>query len=419
MNKEKRTLPNGWKWVRLGGKKGIAKIVNGSTPSTDIPEYWNGDILWATPSDLGQLKSIYIEDTERKITKAGLKSCSTTLLPVGTVLLTSRAPVGNLAIAQKPLCTNQGFKSFIPYEGVNGLYLYFAIKYIIPDIQKKSHGNTFVEITKEFTQDFEVPFPPTVDEQIKIAEELEHRLEEVQRMKEAAIKEKDAIAAMQGAILKEVFPFKEGDKLPDGWEWEQLGKIAKLKNGINFDSSQVGTGVLTVDVYNMYTTNVYPNLGNLYRVNTNISDERLLKEKDILFVRSSVKKEGVGWSTVFSGHTEPVCFCGFLIRARLMNTKQIVPEYVVYYFRKDSVRRKFIAASGQSTITNINQENLKRVLIPIPRRLEKQLEIVDVLNCKFSEVDKFEDMIKRKVEAIEAMQGAVLREVFDFHEVRN
>ena len=159
MKNEKRKLPEGWLWKKLGGKKGVANIINGSTPSTDNPEYWAGDILWATPSDLGKLNSIHIDDTERKITKAGLDSCSTTLLPVGTVLLTSRAPVGNLAITKNPICTNQGFKSFIPKEEINSLYLYFAIKKIVPAIQKQSHGNTFTEITKELVQNFENPFP--------------------------------------------------------------------------------------------------------------------------------------------------------------------------------------------------------------------------------------------------------------------
>lgn len=107
--------------------------------------------------DIGRLKSIYIDHTERKITHAGLNSCSTTLLPAGSVLLTSRAPVGNLAIAKHSICTNQGFKSFIAKEGINNLYLYFAIKKIVPEIQKLSHGNTFKEVTKETVKKFKIP----------------------------------------------------------------------------------------------------------------------------------------------------------------------------------------------------------------------------------------------------------------------
>lgn len=209
MKNEKRKLPEGWLWKKLGGKKGVANIINGSTPSTDNPEYWAGDILWATPSDLGKLNSIHIDDTERKITKAGLDSCSTTLLPVGTVLLTSRAPVGNLAITKNPICTNQGFKSFIPKEEINSLYLYFAIKKIVPAIQKQSHGNTFTEITKELVQNFEIPFPPTLDDQIRIASELERKMAEIEKMCQAADKQLEAVEALPGAILRVAFDFEE------------------------------------------------------------------------------------------------------------------------------------------------------------------------------------------------------------------
>jgi type I restriction enzyme S subunit len=158
---------------------------------------------------LGKLHSIYIENSERKITKAALNSCSTTLLPVGMILLTSRAPVGNLAIANKPLCTNQGFKSFIPKEGINSSYFYFAIKKIIPEIQKMSHGNTFTEITKELIQDFEIPLPPMPADQDKIATDLEHKMAKIENTRHAAEKQLEAIKMLPGAILREVFDFEE------------------------------------------------------------------------------------------------------------------------------------------------------------------------------------------------------------------
>jgi type I restriction enzyme S subunit len=210
MNEHKRrNLPGGWRWEKLGGNKGVAEIINGSTPTTNNPEYWDGDILWATPSDLGKLNSIYIDDTERRITKAGLDSCSATLLSVGTVLLTSRAPVGNLAITKKPICTNQGFKSFIPKEEIDSLYLYFAIRKIVPGIQKQSHGNTFTEITKELVQNFEIPISPSLDGQIRIATELERKMAEIEKMRQAADNQLEAIGALSGAILRVAFDFEE------------------------------------------------------------------------------------------------------------------------------------------------------------------------------------------------------------------
>lgn len=121
-----QTLPKGWKMVKLGE---IAQIISGSTPRTNVSEYWDGDITWMTPADLSKFNSIEIYDSARKITEGGYKSCSTTMLPAGTVLFSSRAPIGHLAIAGKEMCTNQGFKSLIPCEKANSFYLYFILKH--------------------------------------------------------------------------------------------------------------------------------------------------------------------------------------------------------------------------------------------------------------------------------------------------
>jgi type I restriction enzyme S subunit len=123
----RKALPKGWKWVKLGE---AADVISGSTPRTNVPEYWNGDIVWVTPADLSNLGTIEINDSQRKITKEGYESCSTTILPAGTVLLSSRAPIGHLAITGKEMCTNQGFKSLIPKKSLHSYYLYFVLKHL-------------------------------------------------------------------------------------------------------------------------------------------------------------------------------------------------------------------------------------------------------------------------------------------------
>ena len=217
-----------WTTKKLGGKNGITEIVNGSTPSTDDPSNWNGDIFWATPTDIGKLKSIYITDTQRKITQKGFNSCSTKIIPPYSILMTSRAPVGNLAINIVPLCTNQGFKSFIVTEAIDSHYLFFYLKHIIPRIEKDSHGNTFTEITKNQVEKIEIMLPPTKSEQRSIANGIKKKFATVEQMRQAASKQKEVVEALQGALLREVFPYKEGDKLPEGWKWEKIDNIAKV-----------------------------------------------------------------------------------------------------------------------------------------------------------------------------------------------
>lgn len=203
-----KKLPNGWIIKKLGGKDGVAEIVNGATPSTDEPSCWGGTILWATPTDMGKLDSMYITDTERKITKVGYDSCSTTLVPAYSILMTSRAPVGNMAINTVPICTNQGFKSIVLKGNVDVYYLFYFIKSIIAQIQKDSHGNTFTEIGKEKVEDIDVPLPKTIEEQKRISKNIMEKFEKANKLQRAAQKQFEAAEALPNSVLREVFNFK-------------------------------------------------------------------------------------------------------------------------------------------------------------------------------------------------------------------
>ena len=139
----------------------FCKIVNGSTPSTLKPEYWDGDISWITPKDMSFLTGRYIASGQRNITEEGYRSCSTTLLPEGTVLLTSRAPIGYLGISKGTVCTNQGFKSLIcdPTKAIPE-FLYYLLSTKVNYLQSIAGGSTFKELSKEQIGSMEVDLPP-------------------------------------------------------------------------------------------------------------------------------------------------------------------------------------------------------------------------------------------------------------------
>ncbi|WP_300639821.1 restriction endonuclease subunit S [Nocardioides sp.] len=118
----------------------IAKIVSGATPKTGVAEYWDGDIEWATPADLGKLDGAYISATPRKLTDAGVKSCAATVLPAGSVLLSSRAPIGHVAINTVPMATNQGFKSLVLGPQVHAKFLYHWLKAKTGYLQSLGNG---------------------------------------------------------------------------------------------------------------------------------------------------------------------------------------------------------------------------------------------------------------------------------------
>jgi Restriction endonuclease S subunits len=159
--------------VKTAALGDIAEIVSGATPKTGVPEFWDGEVEWATPADLGKLDGPFISTTPRKITPAGVRSCATTVLPAGSVLLSSRAPIGHVAINTVPMATNQGFKSLIPHSMVDAKYLYYWLKSKTSYLQSLGNGATFKELSKKTTQQIEVPLPP-LPEQRRIAAILDH-----------------------------------------------------------------------------------------------------------------------------------------------------------------------------------------------------------------------------------------------------
>ena len=155
-----------WIKVRI---EDIGEVVGGSTPSTKNDKYYGGDIAWITPKDLSNFDGRFISSGERNITEAGLESCSARLLPKHTVLFTSRAPIGYIAIASNDLATNQGFKSIIPNEKIDYLFLYYLLKYNKDKIESVGSGTTFKEVSGASMKKIEVRIPQDKREQKRIA----------------------------------------------------------------------------------------------------------------------------------------------------------------------------------------------------------------------------------------------------------
>ena len=146
--------------------KDIAEVVNGSTPSTKENSYWDGNIPWITPKDLSAFSGRYISSGERNITKEGYLSCSTTLVPKNTILLTSRAPIGYLAIAKNDLCTNQGFKSLICNQSkILPLYMFYWLSTKIEFLKSISGGATFKELSKTSLENVVMDLPNILQQQ--------------------------------------------------------------------------------------------------------------------------------------------------------------------------------------------------------------------------------------------------------------
>lgn len=189
--------------------KEVTEIISGSTPSTNIKEYWNGNIFWITPKDLSGYKSKYIEKTNRTITKKGYDSCSTKLLPIYSVLMSSRAPIGYLVINKVPICTNQGFKSFkIKDENIlDAEYIYYQLKYIVNKIKQEGSGTTFDEISKTKAENITIKLPPK-KKQKQIVQEIESRFSVIDKLEEVIDSSIKKANHLRRSILKSAFEGK-------------------------------------------------------------------------------------------------------------------------------------------------------------------------------------------------------------------
>lgn len=161
-------IPQNWRWVRLGQ---VARIVGGGTPKTDHSEYYAGEgVPWLTPADLYGLTGKYVGRGRKDISDLGLKKSSAQLIPKGSVLFSSRAPIGYVAIAANPLSTNQGFKSCVPFVTEMNQYLYYFLKYAAREIEQKASGTTFKEVSGREVSLIMVPIPPLGEQRRIVAE---------------------------------------------------------------------------------------------------------------------------------------------------------------------------------------------------------------------------------------------------------
>ena len=166
-------LPESWMFARL---KHIGEVIGGGTPKTNIDEYWDGNIPWLTPADLSGYEDMHISTGARTITELGLKSSSAQLLPENSILYSSRAPIGYIAIAANPISTNQGFKSVVPNNSTMSPYLYYCLKARTSDIVRRATGTTFKEISGSEMAETIVPLPP-INEQQRIFDKASQLLE--------------------------------------------------------------------------------------------------------------------------------------------------------------------------------------------------------------------------------------------------
>lgn len=333
------------------------EIVSGATPSTTVKEYWDGRIFWATPKDVSALEGHFISDTARKLTESGLASCAATILPPNSVLFSSRAPIGHVAVNTVPMATNQGFKSFVPKpDRIDAKFLFHWLRANRSYLESLGVGATFKEVSKTIISRVEIPLPSLPDQR-HIATILDKA--------DALCAQRRAAIAKLDELLQSVFIEMFGDPAtnPKGWP---MRKIADLLDSVKYGSSDKATqeGEIPILRMNNLTYSGQIELSDLKYITAKQADEKYLVEPgDILFNRTN-SKELVGKTAVYDGPI-PMAYAGYLVRGRVNQSN--APEYISAFL--NSVWGKAILRNMCKNIVgmaNINAREFSSIELPVP-----------------------------------------------------
>lgn len=219
-------IPEDWQTVTLSEK---AEIRSGGTPSTSTPKFWGGDIPWCTPTDITELGGEkYLLSTNNKISKFGLQSSSAELIPPYSVIMTSRATIGECAINLMPVATNQGFKNLVPHADVDVEFLYYVMCVKKAQLSRLSAGSTFLEIGKAQLSSLQIQFPSTKAEQEAIAEVLSDADALIESLQQLIAKKRQIKQGTMQALLtgKQRLPNFNGE-----WSVKRLGEVFSISAG--------------------------------------------------------------------------------------------------------------------------------------------------------------------------------------------
>ena len=375
-----------WEQRKLGD---LADIVGGGTPSTSKSEYWNGDIDWYAPAEIAD--QIYVSSSQKKITQAGYDNSSAKMLPVGTVLFTSRAGIGKTAILAQKGCTNQGFQSIVPHEGQLDSYFIFSRT---DELKKYGEttgaGSTFVEVSGKQMARMELLMPPTLSEQQEIGRffaSLDSTITLHQRKLES-------MKLLKKSLLQKMFP-KSGETVPevrspgftDAWEQRKLDKIAN-----RYDNLRIP---VTASDRISGTTPYYGANGIQDYVKGFTHDgEFVLIAEDGANDLHNYPVQYVNGKVWVNNHAHVLQGINGLVDTRFLG----------YAFSQVNMEAILVGGSR----AKLNASDLMKIEIRLPRLMQEQQHIATFLHS----LDQTITLHQRKVEALQKLKKSLLQQMF-------
>ena len=373
----------------------VGKVIGGGTPDSTNMAYWNGEILWAIPTDITKLQTNQIENTERKITKEGLDNSSAKLLPKGTILITSRATIGECAIATKPISTNQGFQSIIcNNDNFDRMYIFYSIKYHKSELLRLAYGTTFLEINKSEIKKVMLSIPSSILEQQKIAsilsgvdaliESTQHIIEKTEKLKKGLMQNLLTRGIGHTKFKKIKWLFGKEIEIPEKWNITRLIEQCIQKPEYGAGESAIEKDLKLPRYIRITDLNDDGSLRNKEwkSIKENAAKNYLLNNNDILFARTGAT---VGKSYLYTDEYGRCAFAGYLIRFQPDQTK-LNSKFLFHYIHSIYYWKYIKSIQTWGVQPNVNAEQYSNLLIFLSPIHEQQkiasiLSGVDAVRC--------------------------------------
>lgn len=385
MTQVNQKIPEGWSVKKLDE---MGKFVSGGTPDTEKPEYWNGDIIWLTPSEITKLPTRFVSDSERKITRAGLKNSSAVLLPVGSLIICTRATVGDCCINIKEVSTNQGFKNLIP-ENSNIDFLYYLISSHKTDLIRKACGSTFLEISKHDIEKLKYSVPP-LSEQEKIAEILGCWDTAIEKLT-ALIEQKKLL---KKGLMQRLLTGKQ--RLPGfstTWNKVKLGDFLTFQTGFPFDSqffNQKGIGIRLVKNRDLKSDDQIYFYSGIHTADDIVRNGDILVGMDGDFLPCLWKK-GIALLNQRVG--------------RVLCKKNL--DHTFAYYALSSPLERLQNETASTTVKHLSHSGVLKIKTSIPLALSEQKAIADIL----SKADEEIDLLTRKLDLLQSQKKGLMQQL--------
>jgi type I restriction enzyme S subunit len=415
-------IPSHWEYSPV---KYFTEIVNGSTPSSNEESYWNGDINWVTTDDLGKLNHKYIISTRRTITELGYRSCGTTIAPKGSVVISSRAPIGHLGILKIDACTNQGCKTLIPLN-INSEFLYYYLVNGRNELEALGQGSTFKELPTSALKGFKIISPP-IEEQAVIANYLHQKTTQIDGLiakKERLIQllEEERVAIINQSVTKGLdptVPMKDSGigwlgEIPEHWEVKKLKQIFNSSKGLTITKENLEEeGIPCVnygEIHSKFGFEVDIDKHHLKCVNSNYLEsdyKSLIQNGDFVFADTSEDVTGAGNFTYLKSNHE--IFAGYhtiILRA----IRDIESRFFAYQFDSIPFRTQIRQSVKGIKVFSITQGILKNASLWIPT-LDEQEQIIKFLDVETDRIVSIKNSTRKEIELLKEYKIALIGEV--------